>query len=161
MAVTPLSGGELLVSHTLARYIIALVQIGILVVSGMIIFGTKISIYSLLLPVVILVGNTIFLNIGFIISSLTRDYEQAAPYTMVVGTVLMFLGDAFFPLQNVPRPLQQIAEYLPMKPLVSAFRYSILGVRSADFWREILVLVAWFVILTLAAKYVFEKKAYK
>lgn len=162
LAVTPVAGEKVLLSQAVARYFLALIQVALLLVCGILFFHTKISpLFLLLLPVVIFFGNTLFLSIGFIIASFTRDYEQAAPYTMVIGTILMFLGDAFFPIENLPRPLLGISEYLPLKPLVSYFRFCVLGIDDGRLIREGAILLAWFVVVFIMARLIFVKRAYR
>lgn len=161
LSVTPLPAGKFLFSQILARLLIAFIQAGVLLAIAIIQFGTKISPTLFLLPLMILVGSTIFLNLGFLLSSFTKDYEQAAPYTTVIGTGLMFLGDAFFPIENLPPALAKAAEYLPLEPLAGLMRYSILGLDSGKIAQQSVVLLAWLAASYLLATAAFSKKAYK
>lgn len=161
LAVTPLRPSGVMLAQVFARFGIALIQIGVLLGVGIVFFGTKIVWLALLSPLVIFLGNTIFLNIGFLIASFAQDYEQAAPYTTIIGTILLFLGDAFFPLENLPRVLIPVAEFLPFKPLVSLVRYFFLGISDGKLLSESLILVFWFLAVSLIAKLVFSKRMYR
>ena len=161
LSVTPLSAGKLLTAQVVARFFVAVLQAVALLLIGVLAFHTKLNPALILLPVALFIGNTLFLNIGFLLSSFTRDYEQAAPYTTVIGMVSMFLGDVFFPIENLPGYLARVAEFLPMAPLVSLLRFSILGAVPEHYTRDMVLLLVWFVGLSLLAKRVFAKKAYR
>jgi ABC-2 type transport system permease protein len=160
LAVTPLSAGRLLAAQIISRFLIACLQVSALLILGKVFFGTTVK-GLLYLPIFIFLGSTIFLDFGFLIASVARDYEEAAPYTALIGLPLIILGDVFFPIKNLPPGLVTIADFLPLKPLASTIRHFLLGGRSPDLARDILVLLVWFVVLTLVSQYIFAKKVYK
>ena len=135
LSVTPLSSKQFLQAHSVARFIVALIQVALLFGIGMIAFGSR--------------------------PSLARDYEEAAPYTAIVGLGLGFLGDVFFPVANLPIFLQNIAQILPMAALSGAMRYSLYGIQGEQFVYNLLVLTGWFILGTAAANAIFAKRAYK
>lgn len=161
LSVTPLSAGRLLAAQVAARFMLALLQTAVLLGIGTALFGLRPSGLILLLPLVVFVGSTLFLNVGFLIASAARDYEQAAPYTTVIGMVSMFLGDAFFPIANLPAYLARAAEFLPLAPLVALLRMTILGVIPEHYARDLVLVLVWFIGLSFLAQTVFKKKAYK
>ncbi|OGE75759.1 MAG: hypothetical protein A3C85_04425 [Candidatus Doudnabacteria bacterium RIFCSPHIGHO2_02_FULL_48_21] len=161
LAVSPLSARGFLQAHSLARFAVALIQVAVLLGIGMLLTGSRPSGNVMLLPLVILLGSAVFLNFGYVISAFARDYEEAAPYTTIVGLGLGFLGDVFFSLSNLPALLQNIGEVLPMSALSGAMRYSLFGVQGQHFVFNLIVLCAWFVIGTVVANAIFAKKAYK
>ena len=161
LAVTPLTSGQFLLSQSLARFIIALIQTSLLLLLALTIFQTGFSWQIVFTPLIILVCTIIFLNFGSIIASIARDYEEAAPYTAVVGLSMSFLGDVFFPLANLPQWLQNFATALPMKPFVGLLRYSFFGMGKGQLLPNLLILLCWLVASTLGAKTIFAKKAYR
>lgn len=161
LAVTPLTAGKFLAAQTLARFIIALVQIGILILVGAGVFHTAVRPGIVFLPLVIFIGNALFLNIGFLIAAFARDYEHAAPFTTMIGMVAMFLGDVFFPLENLPYHLARAGEFLPVAPLVSLTRSAMLGLSNERILQDMVVLILWLLVLSILAKIGFAKKAYR
>lgn len=161
LSITPLSGVKFLASHILARYILALIQSTVLLAFGFWFSHMPMRPQLLLLPLLILLGNTIFLNIGHLIASSASGYEEAAPYTSATGLLLVFLGDVFFPIKNLPEGLRVLADYLPLKPLSALFRFVFFGANAAHLWQNLLVLGVWFVVLSGVANYVFRKKGYR
>ena len=127
LSVTPLASKSFLLAHSLARFVVAMIQTAVLLAIGVGIFSAQIKIAVFLLPFVILLGCLVFLNFGYIISALAREYEEAAPYTSIIGLTLGFFGDVFFPVANLPKFLQDIAAILPMKPFTALMRYSLLA----------------------------------
>jgi ABC-2 type transport system permease protein len=161
LAVTPLTPGKFMLAQVIGRYVIALIQVGLLVGLGAVILKIPFHAFLLFVPITVFVGNTLFLAVGFLLASVAKDYEQAAPYTMITGTILLLLGNAFFPIKNLPRPLLVIADYLPLKPLVSFFRLNILGLNQGQLVRDGLVLLGWLFVILMVARYVFAKKLYR
>lgn len=160
LSVTPLSAGKFLLAQIISRFLIACAQVAVILLLGFVFFHTTTQ-GLWYLPFLVFVGSTIFLNLGFLIASVARDYEEAAPYTTLTGLSLIFLGDVFFPVENLPRALQHVANYLPLKPLANTIRHFLLGTQSPDLLRDILVMMAWFLILTIISQYVFRKRVYR
>lgn len=160
LSITPLSASRFITAQILARFVIACLQVLILLAIGIVFFGTNIQ-NSWLLPLLIFLGSTLFMNLGIIIASIARDYEQAAPYTTLLGIPLVFLGDVFFPVQNLPAALQTLANYLPLKPLSAVLRHVLLGFFDVSLLQDIVVFMLWLVFLTMFARHLFAKKVYK
>lgn len=160
LSVTPLTAGRFLMAQVIARFFVACLQVIALLLMGIFVFHVRMSGFWVL-PFLIFVGSTIFLNFGFLISALARDYEEAAPYTTLIGLPLVFLGDVFFPVKNLPHALAVVADYLPLKPLSAVMRYFLLGINSPDLLREILRLLAWLALLSIVSRYIFEKRVYR
>ena len=161
LSVTPLTASQFLQAHNIARFVVAMVQVAALLGISALVFGSRPTGTVIFLPLIILMGSAVFLNFGYVIASLARDYEEAAPYTAIVGMTLAFLGDVFFPVANLPVFLQKAAEVLPMAALAGAMRYSLFGIQAEAFTFNLLVLAAWLVFGTAAANTIFAKKAYK
>lgn len=155
--VTPLDPGSFILAEVWARFVIAMVQVVLIIVLGIVLFGVALRANFLFLPLVIFAGSSLFLCFGFLISCFASDYEEAAPYTSVAGIMLTFLGDVFFPAENLPRILAKIADFLPMKPLSSLLRFALLGQAPANFPQDVLVLLSWLLVLGFAARFVFGR----
>ena len=110
---------------------------------------------------ILLVIGVLFLNFGFLIASIARDYEEAAPYTSIVGLTSMFLGDVFFPVANLPRELARIADFLPLKPLSQSLRFFLLGVPTPDLQQDLAVLILWFFGMFLLSWFIFSRRVYR
>lgn len=160
LAVTPLTAGQFLSAQILARFVVALVQVVVLLVLGKWLFASAVS-WNPMFFVLVLLGSTMFLHFGLLIASFARDYEEAAPYTAVIGLPLVFLGDIFFPAANLPAPLFTAARFLPLKPLADLFRLLMFGAEVSNLSFTVLVLLGWFLGLTILSRWIFAKKVYK
>lgn len=160
LAMTPLSASKFLWAQVLARSLVAGVQVGLLLLIGTWFFGARIE-NVFYLPFLIFMGSTIFLNLGFLIAAFARDYEEAAPYTTIIGLVLVFLGNVFFPVENLPPKLVALANSLPLKPLSESIRHFLLESPQLNWTRDLEVLLIWFVVLSFISHFIFRKKAYK
>lgn len=161
LSVTPISAGEFLYAHSVARFVVSLVQAGTLISVGALFFDLHLARTIIILPLVLLVGCMVFLNFGYVIAALARDYEEAAPYTTIVGLGLSFIGDVFFPASNLPGYLQSIGSFLPMQPLSQVMRYALFGTDSQFLVTNLIVLLAWLMLGFALANAIFAKKAYK
>lgn len=159
LSITPLSAGRFLYAQTLARFLIACLQVLVLLLLGYVLFGFRLQ-NLIFLPILIFFGSCIFLNLGFLIASYAKDYEEAAPYTALIGLPLVFLGDVFFPTANLPPALTSLSQFLPLAPLSQVLRHFFLETPSPDLLEELLVLLVWLVLSTAISYYLFQKKAY-
>ncbi|HEY4527609.1 MAG TPA: ABC transporter permease [Candidatus Paceibacterota bacterium] len=160
LSVTPLSPAQFLGAQVAARFVVACLQGAVLLTLGALVFDVS-SQNLWAAPVLIFFGSAIFLNFGFLIASIARDYEEAAPYTSIVGLTSMFLGDVFFPVANLPPQLARLADFLPLKPLSQSLRYFLLGVATPELAQDLLILVGWFVLTFLFSRFVFAKRVYR
>ncbi len=161
LSVTPLLGRQFIAAQSIARFIIGVLQAAVLLIIGFLVFQTKLATSMFWLPLIILTGTAVFLGVAFLIASLAKDYEEAAPYTSAIGLILLFLGDVFFPVGNLPQNLQAVAQVLPMEPFSALIRYALFGTVEANFTNNIWTLAIWLILLLVAAILIFEKKIYR
>lgn len=157
--ITPLPAREFVFAQIFSRFFIALIQVCILILVGMMLFNARVE-NLWILPILVFFGSTFFLNFGILIAAFARDYEEAAPYTTILGLPLVFLGDIFFPVQNLPEFLGKIANFLPLKPFSAIMRHYLLGLTDPVLGFDFLVLFIWFIFLTTLSLIVFERKIY-
>lgn len=159
ISVTPLRAEQFLFAQSLARFIIAILQSVVLIVLAILLFDTKLPWSTAYLPLLIFLGGTMFLNFGFLIAAIARDYEEAAPYTVLLALPLSLLGDVFFPIRNLPEAATAIANFLPLKPLVSLMRQSFGSGHAGAL--DLVVILVWFLAGTVVAQWAFRRKAYR
>ena len=161
ISVTPFTASQFMVAQIAARFVLGLIQACVLLLVGIVIFRVQIAWQILYLPFLIFFGNFIFLNFGFLIASTARDYEEAAPYTTIVGLGLTFLGNVFFPASLLPPVLAKLSIFFPLAPFSSLLRFSILGQKTSNAPEDFVILLLWLIVTSFLARVVFEKKAYK
>lgn len=96
----------------------------------------------LALPVLWLVGLT-FAAIALVFNALARGYDFFTYYFTLVMTPMTFMSGVYFPISQMPTPLQWIAQVLPLTHAVALVRPLIIGEWPAQPWLPIAVLLAY------------------
>jgi ABC-2 type transport system permease protein len=144
--VTPLPRSVFLGGKILHRYVIVLLQTGLLILVAAVFFGVRMDGNYLVFWLLLTVGMFSFLSIGFLISSFLRKTESAQPVSMITFFVLMFLGETFWPAQAMPGFVKAVSKVLPSTYLNHALRaVSIEGAGLGVLKLDVLVLTLWMV----------------
>jgi ABC-2 type transport system permease protein len=157
LAVTPLTKTQFIFSLLSARLTVMLIQTFVLTIIGIIIFNTQFTWRALTIATFVLLGGAIFLLLGLIISTFADTYESAAPITAGIGLPLTFLGNIFYPVENLPEWLQNVAKFLPITYVADGLRQSyIFGWGLRDLAMEVFVLLCFFVVFLAIAVWRFK-----
>ena len=119
---TPLETRSFFISLILAYLVISLIQTAAILTAGTSLFGAELAGNYLYLTLLVILGNLLFLNIGFIVGSFSRTTAAASGLGNAVTLPMMFLSGVFFPKESLPSIMQSIVSYLPLSPLVDALR---------------------------------------
>jgi lipooligosaccharide transport system permease protein len=96
------------------------------------------------------VGGLLFAGLGLWAAGLSKTIEQISyPQYLVIFPMFLFCG-VFFPIQNLPVPLQIFASFLPLTALLSVIRSFTLNlpVQTAPFF----VIAVWTVFFTWVSR---------
>ncbi len=96
----------------------------------------------LALPVLGLAGIT-FASLALVFNALAKGYDFFTYYFTLVVTPMTFLSGVYFPIAQMPRWLQGIAQVLPLKAAVDLVRPLVLGNIPADPLGPLLILTAY------------------
>jgi ABC-2 type transport system permease protein len=141
----------------LAHLVLALVQAGVVIGLGVLVFGATIHGNVLWVFVIVAFANTIFLNIGFIISGWANSPRAASGMGNVIAIPMMFFSGTFFPTSSLPSFLPELVQVLPLTPMLDAMRgVAIDGQALWQVWRELAMLAGWLVVSSLAAIRLFK-----
>jgi ABC-2 type transport system permease protein len=111
---TPVRSGTLLAAQVVGGGLIVLLQILVLVLIGIWVFGARNYGSWLLVIPPILLGTAAFVGIGFLITSIAKTSEAARALAAMITFPLMFLSGIFFPMTGLPEVVQVIARILPL-----------------------------------------------
>ncbi len=155
---TPLKVRVFVAAQILASLLLSIVQAAIILAVGMAIFGVQIPLSQApQLCVLILMGNLVFLNLGFIVGAFSKTVAAASGLGNAVSLPLMFLSGVFFPTDSLPTVLLFVIEYLPLAPLLEMFRSVALD--SGMFWdfpTQLAIVVGWIVLSTVVSMRTFR-----
>ena len=150
--VTPLRVRNYFASEVVAHLLLSLVQAAVVIGTGVLVFGAHIEGNVIWLFVIVAFANTIFLNIGFIVSGWANSPRAASGMGNTIAIPMMFLSGAFFPTSNLPAFLPELVQVLPLTPMLDAMRAVALDGRELwQVWRELAMLAGWLVVSSAAA----------
>ncbi len=162
LLVTPLPVWKFFAGEIIAHLLLAMAQALIILAVGVFVFGASIHGSPVLLQVawvllIVLLGATVFLNIGFILSAWARSPAAASGMGNAVALPMMFLAGTFFSTASLPWLLPYAALVLPLTPMLDALRE--VAINSSPLWEtwpQLAALAAWAVATALVAVRVFR-----
>jgi len=111
---------------------------GVLVVLGI----SRTPMLLLALPVLFLVGLT-FAAIALVFNALAKGYDFFTYYFTLVLTPMTFLSGVYFPIEQMPMWLQQVAAVLPLSAAVELVRPLVIGLWPVRWAQPLAVLLAY------------------
>ena len=154
---TPLKKWEYLLGHVLGRLLLVLLQTSWLIILGYFIVGVNPiqNIVSILLSLTL--GIMAFGGIGMIIGATSDKVETASALSNFLFFPMMFLSGAYFPLDSLGAIALYAIKIIPLYHFMNIFRGVYTEGRSLfDFPVEIIVLLTWFLISLIIAKFYFK-----
>ena len=154
---TPLRVRNYFASEILAHLLLTLVQAAVIIGVGVLVFGATVHGNFLWLFIIVAFANTVFLNIGFIVSGWTNSPRAASGMGNAITIPMLFFSGTFFPTSTLPAFLPDLVQVLPLTPMLDAMR----GVALDDLalwevWRELAMLAGWLVVSSAVAIKVFR-----
>ena len=155
--VTPLRVRNYFASEINAHLLLSLVQAAVVIGVGVFVFGAHIQGNFLWLLVIVGFANTIFLNIGFIISGWATSPRAASGMGNAVAIPMLFFSGTFFPTSSLPSILPDLVQVLPLTPMLDSMRgVAIDGEELWDVWQQLAMLAGWLVFSSFAAMKLFR-----
>ncbi len=154
MVATPMPRHYYLLSFLLSRLVLLVVEVGVLLGFGVLVFGVPLrgSLAGLVLLCVL--GSLSFCALGLLIASRARTIEAASGLMNAVMLPMWIVSGVFFSAQRFPDLLQPAIKALPLTAAIDALRANMLqGATLAQLAPQVAILGAWLVIgFTLALK---------
>ncbi|WPL18493.1 Inner membrane transport permease YbhS [Thiorhodovibrio winogradskyi] len=127
---TPVRPIELMIGKILPYIAIGLVQAGIILGLGYLVFSVPLQGSLLALAVLTLVFIGASLSLGLVLSTIAKSQLQATQMTIFILLPSILLSGFMFPYEGMPLAAQYIAEALPATHFIRAIRAVLL--RDAD-----------------------------
>ncbi|MEN5070241.1 ABC transporter permease [Stenotrophomonas sp. TWI1183] len=159
LIATPLSSSELMVGKVLPYAAIGLLQTSLVLLLGLWLFdvpvrGSVLDVYAAAMLLI-----TANLALGLLISTKAQSQFQAMQMTMFVFLPSILLSGFMFPFAGMPRPVQWLAEVLPLTHFLRLIRGIMLrGARIWELWPEVLALLAFIAVMMTLAIVRFRKR---
>ena len=158
MLVAPTSRLSIILGKVMAQTVRGLVQAAIIFVLAVALFG--VVIYGSVFLLVGLVFLTVFsfVGLGILITSFTDREETATMVMMTLMFPMMFLSGVFFPIQQMPWFMQDIAQILPLTYATTAMRkVMLLGAPMSAVFSEIVILLGFGIVMLAIAVPTFKR----
>jgi ABC-2 type transport system permease protein len=141
---TPLRRWQLVGSNVLMRLLIAIAQTLIIVAIGVLLYGLEVVGNLVVIGALVVLGSVAFIALGYVIASFATTEDSANGMTSVVQFPMMFLSGTFFPLDQMPEFLRNVARIIPLTYLSDALRQTMVdGTAFSPLWVCFVVLAGW------------------
>lgn len=152
LLATPLRVRVFFAARVLSALALSVLQAAIILAAGWLLFGVAVEGNLLHIALLVVLGNIVFLNLGFVVGAFSKTVAAASGLGNAVGLPLMFMSGVFFPVENLPTVLRIIVEYLPLAPILEIVRGIVL--HSTAFWEfplQLAIICGWIVLSAAAA----------
>ncbi len=137
LRMTPAKMGIFGLSDMIMRLLFSIIQITLLSIIGVFLFGANLFINFPSLLLVFLMGALAFNAIGYFISSFSNTNEAYMGVANIVSFLMMFVSGIFFPIETMPEWLQPISNILPLTYFADGLRDSMVyntPILSSPLW---------------------------
>jgi ABC-2 type transport system permease protein len=162
LRMTPANMGIFGLSDMVMRLLFSIIQILLLSLIGVFIFGANLYINFSSLLIVFLIGALSFNAVGYLISSFSQTQNAYMGVANIVSFLMMFLSGVFFPVETMPDWLQPISNLLPLTYFAEGLRDSMVyesGLFSSTLWFGIGVLLIWGAVSFLLGSWLYKRKS--
>ena len=158
MLVAPTSRLSIILGKVMAQTVRGVVQAAIIFAIAIGLFGVVIYGNPLLVIALVLLTVFSFVGLGILITSFADREETATMVMMTLMFPMMFLSGVFFPIQQMPWYMQDVAQILPLTYATTALRRVIvLGAGLPAVWPDVLILLVVGIVLLAIAVPLFKK----
>jgi len=159
LIATPVSSAELMIGKVLPYIGIGLIQTTVVLALGMWLFEVPLngSVWHVYVAAILLIAAN--LTLGLLISTRAQSQFQAMQMTFFVFLPSILLSGFMFPFSGMPRPVQWLAEVLPLTHFLRLIRGVMLrGASLWELWPDVLALLAFTTVMMSAAILRFRKR---
>lgn len=144
LSVTPLTRGVFIAGKLLPLWIIALGELTIGLVIARLLFDVPMRGSLALLYLGMMIYLVAALGIGLLISTVVETQQQAMFVTFFVIMIYLLMSGLFTPVRSMPDWAQWMAEFNPMKHIITLIRaVMIRGAGFPEVGRELLILTGF------------------
>ena len=157
LIATPMSRPQYLASFVLSRLTLLVIEVGLLLGFGAVVFGVPFRGSLLTLAGICVISSLAFTSLGLLVSSRVQTMEGASGLMNLVMLPMWIFSGVFFSASRFPEPLQPFIQALPLTAVVDVLRANIL--RGAG-WQvlapDIGIILAWMLVSFVLALRLFR-----
>lgn len=152
---SPVDKTVFIVGSTFTKLLISFISVLVVILVGFLLFNLRYSFNWILFLFVIISSAFGMMALGILLLVLFKKPEAAQTAGSILMTVMMFFSGVYFPVEFLPKSLQIISFFLPVKYVAQSLRYTA-GIEYMDFGVftiiNILFLVAGIVLISITGK---------
>jgi ABC-2 type transport system permease protein len=146
LVASPMPKPYYLLSYLLSRILLLVVEVGVMLGFGALIFHVPIRGSLVDLAVLCLFGSLSFCALGLLLASRAKTIEAASGLMNIVMMPMWIASGVFFSSQNFPGVMQPFIKALPLTAVIDALRANILqGTHLAQLAPQVGVMAFWLV----------------
>jgi ABC-2 type transport system permease protein len=144
LRLSPVPTWSLLSAVFISTMLVALLQVGILLIVGAIGFGDYMPSHVVAFLLIIVVGMLSFTALGVGVSTLVPNADAAGPMVSITFFLLLAFSGLWFPIQP-GTTLANISGYFPVRHLITAVlaAFNLPGGASPWAWHDLGVMALW------------------
>lgn len=144
LMATPMSRADYLLSYLVMRLVLTVLEVGLLVAFGRLVFGVPLQGSWALFAAVALLGALMFGALGLLIAARIRTTEGASGLMYFVMLPMWVMSGVFFASSNFPDAFQPVIRILPLTVVVDVLRSIMLqGAGLTELLPQIGAMVVW------------------
>jgi ABC-2 type transport system permease protein len=144
MTATPMRKSEYLLAQILSRFVFLVLEIAVILLFGVLVFGVPIRGSLTLLLFTALLGSLSFAGLGLLVAARAQTLEAASGLMNFVMVPMWLVSGVFFSAERFPKAAQPLIRALPLTALNDALRAVMLeGKGLPPIAGELLLLAAW------------------
>ncbi|MFA9557676.1 ABC transporter permease [Evansella sp. AB-rgal1] len=162
LRMTPANMNIFGLSDMIMRFVFSIIQIVLLSLIGVFIFGAKLYIDFPTLLVVFIVGALSFNALGYFFSSFSKTTEAYMGVANITSFLMMFLSGVFIPIETMPQWIQPVSNILPLTYFVEGLREAMVyssSIFNASVWIGIGIMMLWGVIAYVLGSWFYKTKS--
>jgi ABC-2 type transport system permease protein len=157
LIATPMSRPQFLASFVLSRLTLLVIEVGLLLGFGALVFGVPLRGSPVVLVTLCLLSSLAFTSLGLLVASRVQTMEGASGLMNLVMLPMWIFSGVFFSASRFPESLQPFIQTLPLTAVVDALRANILrGAGWQTIAPELAIILTWLGVSFLLALKLFR-----
>jgi len=157
LIATPMPKASYLASFILSRIALLVVEAGMLIAFGALVFGVPLRGSFGTLALICLTSSLAFGGLGLLIASRPRTIEGASGLMNLALVPMWVFSGVFFSSSRFPQAMQPLVQALPLTAVNNALRANMLeGATLSQVAPELAIVVAWMVVTFAVALKIFR-----
>lgn len=149
-------------SDMMMRLLFGVIQIFLLSIIGVFVFGATLYINFFTLLIVFLLGALSFNAMGYFVSSFSKTSEAYMGVANITSFIMMFLSGVFIPIETLPNWIRPFSNILPLTYFVEGLREAMLyssTIFSVDIWIGVGITVLWGAVAFIIGSMFYKRKS--